>query len=149
MLAYAVGSSACFAFRFGPTISDTQMMAFRIKFWCVKTNICVAERVGRHSDVCTGRLPMVRVPGPLSAARQFVLNVFQGPRGDSSGVRLSCCLVLRSRVGFYGFFLPAGPSNSELACAATLEASSCYSTPQFGKYHRSAPMQPTYAPALT
>jgi hypothetical protein len=43
-LAYAVGSSACFAFRFGPTISDTQMMAFRITFWCVDTNICVAKR---------------------------------------------------------------------------------------------------------
>ena len=29
-----------------------------------------------------------------------LLNVFQGPRGGSSGVRLSCYLVLRSRVGF-------------------------------------------------
>ena len=50
--------------------------------------------------MCTGRFPMVRVPGPPSAARQFVLIVFQGPRGGSSGVRLSCYLVLRSRVGF-------------------------------------------------
>ena len=76
-------------------------MARCIRFWCVDMIILflasggrlMLGRVLRRLSRCGTR------PRPASA--RPVLNVFQGPRGSSSGVRRTCCLVLRCRVRLF------------------------------------------------
>lgn len=104
------------------------MTVLRTNFWYVDpTPFHQAKLANRR--VCAGPLTMVRVPGLLRRVL-VMLNVEQGSRGTSSSLRWPHSVVLHRRVSTPNF---SRDPLQLIPFSETLEASSYFSTRQYGK----------------